>query len=42
MFDYYEDSQFLDKKIIEYGKNKISFTYAEIKLYLTNLLIALY
>ncbi|CAD8174587.1 unnamed protein product [Paramecium pentaurelia] len=42
LFDYYENSQFLDQKVMDKGKIKESFSYAEIKLFLKNLLIALY
>ncbi|CAD8153457.1 unnamed protein product [Paramecium pentaurelia] len=42
LFDYYEESQFLDLKVLDYGKNKKSFEYSEIKQYLKQLLLALY
>ncbi|CAD8082302.1 unnamed protein product [Paramecium primaurelia] len=42
LFDYYETSQFLDQMVIDKGKIKESFSYAELKLFLKNLLIALY
>ncbi|CAD8058215.1 unnamed protein product [Paramecium primaurelia] len=42
LFDYHEGSQFLDQKVLDYGKNKKSFEYPEINQYIKQLLLALY
>ncbi|CAD8058229.1 unnamed protein product [Paramecium primaurelia] len=42
LFDYHEGSQFLDQKVLDYGKNKKSFENPEINQYIKQLLLALY
>ncbi|CAK77894.1 unnamed protein product (macronuclear) [Paramecium tetraurelia] len=42
LFEYIEESQFLDQKIKDYSKIQRSFQYPEIQSYLKNLLLALY